>query len=193
MAYEAVAAVAVGLAVLWLALGPLIRPAPRQPAAVEPLDPEETPKGVALTALKEIEFDRETGKLSDADYEQLKAKYTSIAIAAMRAEAAADQEAAAAANAAADSVANATAGNFATSGDIEAMIARQVRLIRSARSTAPPSAPVCASCGPRPEPDALFCSSCGARLRVPVECARCGAPLPAEGNFCESCGSRVAA
>ena len=31
---------------------------------------------MALTALKEIEFDRETGKLSDADYELLKGKYT---------------------------------------------------------------------------------------------------------------------
>jgi len=37
-------------------------------------------------ALKEIEFDRATGKLSDADYEQLKAKYTEAALAAMRGE-----------------------------------------------------------------------------------------------------------
>ena len=42
----------------------------------EPPDPEETPKGVALAALKEIEFDRETGKLSDEDYAFLKGKYT---------------------------------------------------------------------------------------------------------------------
>src|SRR5207247_9446047 len=39
---------------------------------------------VALRALKEIEFDRATGKLSDSDYEQLKAKYTHDALAAMR-------------------------------------------------------------------------------------------------------------
>jgi len=41
---------------------------------------------VALTALKEIDFDRETGKLSDADYEFLKAKYTALALDALRAE-----------------------------------------------------------------------------------------------------------
>ncbi len=41
---------------------------------------------MALTALKEIDFDRETGKLSDADYEFLKAKYTAIALEALRAE-----------------------------------------------------------------------------------------------------------
>ena len=52
----------------------------------EPLDPEETAKGVALTALKEIEFDRETGKLSDADYELLKGKYTAAALEALRME-----------------------------------------------------------------------------------------------------------
>src|SRR5439155_18632511 len=51
-------------------------------------DPEDdmSPQTVALRALKEIEFDRATGKLSDADYEQLKAKYTAEALAAMRGE-----------------------------------------------------------------------------------------------------------
>jgi hypothetical protein len=68
MLVEAVAAALVGLAVLWLVLQPLISPRPRAPLPLEPLDPEETPKGVALTALREIEFDRETGKLSDPDY-----------------------------------------------------------------------------------------------------------------------------
>ncbi len=46
-----------------------------------------SPQTVALRALKEIEFDRATGKLSDTDYEQLKAKYTQEALAAMRGEA----------------------------------------------------------------------------------------------------------
>jgi hypothetical protein len=38
----------------------------------------------AVDALREIEFDRETGKLSDADYDSLKASYTRDAITAMR-------------------------------------------------------------------------------------------------------------
>ena len=37
-----------------------------------------------MAALREIEFDRATGKLSDADYAELKARYTEQAIAAMR-------------------------------------------------------------------------------------------------------------
>ena len=39
----------------------------------------------AIDALRELEFDRQTGKISDADYESLKARYTEQALAVMRA------------------------------------------------------------------------------------------------------------
>ena len=39
----------------------------------------------AVEALRELEFDRATGKISDSDYEPLKARYTSQALVAMRA------------------------------------------------------------------------------------------------------------
>jgi hypothetical protein len=144
MTLEVVAALIVAIAALWLVLQPLIDPGLPRSAPLEPLDPEETPKGVALAALKEIEFDRETGKLSDADYELLKAKYTGEALKALRGE---------------------QAG--AVSEDLEALIAVKVRALRSASATAPPnsSALACITCGPRPEPNAVFCSTCGLRLR----------------------------
>ena len=44
----------------------------------------------AVAALREIEFDRETGKLSDSDYGELKARYTDRALAAMRGASASD-------------------------------------------------------------------------------------------------------
>ncbi|MDF3053041.1 MAG: hypothetical protein K0S19_1146, partial [Geminicoccaceae bacterium] len=51
---EAVAAVVVGMAALLLVMQPLLR-RDRPPASQpEPLDPEETPRGIALAALKEI-------------------------------------------------------------------------------------------------------------------------------------------
>ena len=43
-----------------------------------------SPRAVALRALKEIEFDRATGKLSDADYDALKNQYTGMALDALR-------------------------------------------------------------------------------------------------------------
>lgn len=39
----------------------------------------------AIEALRELEFDRQTGKISDADYEPMKARYTEQALAVMRA------------------------------------------------------------------------------------------------------------
>ena len=178
MLAEAVAAVVVGLAVLWLVLQPVLRPTGRETLPLEPVDPEETPKGIALTALKEIEFDKETGKLSDADYEFLKGKYTAAALDALRHE-----------------------PEKAASDDIEAMIAAKVRALRSASaaipsdaSTLPPgSNPTCTTCGPRPEPEAIFCSSCGLRLSSRSVCDRCGAALSPDSRYCESCGRQVAA
>jgi hypothetical protein len=87
MTLEVIAAILVGLAVLAVVLDPLLRNAapPAQPL-IEPEDLEETPKGIALAALREIEFDRATGKLSDEDYAALKAKYSEEALALIRAE-----------------------------------------------------------------------------------------------------------
>jgi len=41
--------------------------------------------GSAVDALRELEFDRQTGKISDADYAPLKARYSEEAVAVMRA------------------------------------------------------------------------------------------------------------
>jgi hypothetical protein len=135
MLVEAIAAAVVCSAVLWLVLQPLFgsRHTVAQPA--EPLDPEETPRGVALAALKEIDFDRETGKLSEGDYQFLKAKYTGLALEALRAE------------------------DEARSSDmVEALIAARTRVLASGSELG------CRTCGPRPEPDAVYCSACGVRL-----------------------------
>ena len=166
MALEAVAAALVGALAVYLVLRPILAPPRRAVPVVEPLDPEETPKGVALTALKEIEFDRETGKLSDADYELLKRKYTSAALDALRAEEA-----------------------TAPREDVEALIAARVQALRGS----PAGARACVTCGPRPEAEAEFCSSCGRRLRRSEACERCGAPLSPDSRFCAGCGTQVAA
>jgi len=46
-----------------------------------------TPKreSMAVEALRDLEFDRATGKVSDDDYDSLKARYTSQALTSMRA------------------------------------------------------------------------------------------------------------
>jgi hypothetical protein len=142
---ELIAGVAVALAALALVLEPLAR---RSTAALDtpmddadslPMEESESPKVQALLALKEIEFDRATGKLSDEDYAELKARYGRDALAALDAE-------------------HAQAAVMAEAEDpAEA-------LIQAARG----GMTVCPHCGPRPETGATFCSECGRPLTVPV-------------------------
>ena len=83
MLIEALAAGVVGAVLLWLVLQPILAPGSAPPVDSDPPDPEETPQGIALLALKEIEFDRATGKLSEADYAALSTRYTAAAVAAL--------------------------------------------------------------------------------------------------------------
>ena len=90
---ELLAGVAVAIAALAVVLEPVARPAPPASPVDDddevPLEESASPKVQALLALKEIEFDRATGKLSDVDYDGLKTQYTGMALAAMRGEEAA--------------------------------------------------------------------------------------------------------
>ena len=88
---ELIVGVVLATAATYFVLRPILRPPVTETTssvADEGDDPEDdlSPQAVALRALKEIEFDRATGKLSDADYDALKAKYTAEALAAMRGE-----------------------------------------------------------------------------------------------------------
>jgi len=47
-------------------------------------DPRDPGHNSAVDALREIEFDRATGKLSESDYTELKSSYTQKALAVMR-------------------------------------------------------------------------------------------------------------
>lgn len=47
--------------------------------------PPQKRDSMAVEALRELEFDRATGKISDDDYDSLKARYTAQALTAMRA------------------------------------------------------------------------------------------------------------
>ncbi len=129
-----------------------------------------TEKQSAIDALREIEFDRATGKLSDRDYATLRARYTSAAVSEMR-------------NSDADAVVAASGGT-----DPAASLDAAEALISRFRST--PSS--CSVCGPRPEPDAVYCSNCG--LFLAAACNHCGARVNEPGaKFCSSCGAKLAA
>ena len=158
------------VAALLYVLLPLLRGvAVATDAALAERHAEVEPVAGGIEALREIEFDRATGKLSDEDYAALRARYAPLALAELRAR---DGGA---------GVAGAPAAVADADDPVEAMIARA-----RARASS------CASCGPRPESDALFCSDCGGTLLA--TCLRCGAAVEApQARFCTGCGAAFAA
>lgn len=74
---------ALAVASLCYVLWPLYRAeaAPLRPRS-KSAAPRQSP---AIEALRDLEFDRQTGKIADADYEALKARYTEQALRSMRA------------------------------------------------------------------------------------------------------------
>lgn len=159
----------VAIAAVALVLEPLVRRGPvRQPVQDEEpveLDESQSPKIKALLALREIEFDRATGKLSDDDYALLKEQYSHAALAAMDAEGREQAEPA--------------------HGDVEvdAVIQRMRKRKRE-----------CSECGIRPEPTAAFCSRCGRSLTAAdarARCWMCGTPREPNGRYCIECGEEI--
>ena len=121
-----------------------------------------SPQTVALRALKEIEFDRATGKLSDADYEQLKAKYTQEALTAMRGEGA----------------------RYAVSGERESPARAPLTAHRAQCPEHGPrpgnDAQFCSECGRRLGTAQAYCARCGTALEDDARyCNRCGARVAA--------------
>ncbi len=164
-----------GVVVAFVAVGAVLQPlfggtvgrrdGVREPEVeFEDIEESASPKIQALLALKEIEFDHATGKLSDGDYEELKAKYSKRALEAIEAEERGDVEPAA----------EAAAGVSDAAEEL-------VRLAAEGKLA------VCPTCGPRPEADAAFCSDCGAALTRPEPAAE----APAKGRFCEACGNQL--
>ena len=115
----------------------------------------------AVAALREIEFDRATGKLSEVDYGALRARYTAAALAELSADR--------------DGAANGQASR--ASDPLEVAVASY----RSGHRE-------CAVCGVRPEPGAVYCSECGRYLDA--RCGRCGSALGdlPGARFCPTCG-----
>lgn len=145
-------------------------------------------KRTLLRAIKDIQFEREMGKLSDEDFERLDRAYRTRA---KRVLALLDQ-------------------------DLEPYLVRAEREVREAmgeegaaayrggkvrrkkrkkgtrrRDPAPESMGIaCPSCGALNDDDALHCKSCAARV-APFDCPHCGTENDPDAKFCKSCASNL--
>ena len=144
----------VALVAVFLVLEPVLRPSifpsSRLPVFEDDDDPMLIRRDTALAALKEIEFDQATGKLSDDDYERLRARYTLDALDALR-----EADAAPLADPAPGSAPAPAGGN----GDaVEALITAAKASSRAAGRR------FCVECGSVLEGSGRFCVECGSRV-----------------------------
>lgn len=128
-------------------------------------------KNALLSAIKDIAFEREVGKLSDADFQRLDRAYRLRAKEVLR----------------------------KLDEDLLPYLERAEKLLASAGeepSEAPKNAGEekaeprreCAKCGTRNKADAEWCKECGSRV-APLACAGCGAPNEPDAKFCIKCAA----
>jgi len=167
--FELIVGVLLAAGATYYVLLPILRPAVEPRAAASGVDegddPEDdwSPQTVALRALKEIEFDKATGKLSDADYDALKVKYTQEALAAMRGEQPGHEK---------------RETGHVRSRAPKIPVSRFPCPVHGPRPE--PDAIFCSDCGRR-------------LGSAPAYCARCGFSLETGARYCNHCGARVAA
>jgi len=180
--------IVLALAAVFVVLLPILRP-PVGRLEPRPLfdDPEDDPlehrKEQALAALKEIEFDRETGKLSEDDYQAMLTRYTKEAVEALRA-----------------AEAPAATAEAAASGEVSVEAAAVPALAGANGSGgggggnghAPRSASPAASGSAEDEVERLIAEARqAAKGGGRKYCINCGALLEGSGRFCVECGTRV--
>ncbi len=144
-------------------------------------------------ALREIELDRQMGKLTEADYHVLRAQVERRLAEAQAARPAPAPEP--------GPVAPAGRGTAARSTSIDRPAAPPATLVDGAPTDPEDHAEwlvrrartmtvACPECGVRPEPDARYCSHCG---RFLARCPSCGRTVDEIGaRFCIGCGTPLA-
>lgn len=133
---------------------------------------------LAVQGLRELEFDREMGKLSDADYESLRASLEGRALQAMTAVAKfAEQERAA----------NLAAVTVRPKLREAAAIADEIAAMSKPQATIPIGSNISSIPAPVSSPRAATAEIAGGR-RIRF-CPQCGMRAPTSGSFCGECGT----
>jgi hypothetical protein len=124
-----------------------------------------------LAALRDLDFDHATGKITDDDYAMQRAPWVASGAEVLKQLEALDM----------------TPDDEA----IERAIAARRKAASNGQAAGAMVALTCSECGAAARADDRFCAGCGAALaRV---CGQCQSPLVAEDRFCGKCGAPVTA
>lgn len=174
---------------LWSSLGRLTGESPltfEEAVGLGALSPEEERKQSILRALKDLDYERSVGKISDADFAELTQRYRSEAKQLLQAIAAADAprrekaEKQLAARLKQEGVVVSKTGKPRTDAKREPASERQLtdtlpedpgEAVAAASVTPPPAASAdgktdCGKCGTRNDADSSFCKRCGAVMNA---------------------------
>ena len=130
-------------------------------------------KESSYEAIKELDFDYNTGKLSDEDYQNLYKTYKFEALKAIREM---DKE------------------TLTEMESIDAEVETEIQEMRSGLYSSSdnqhvPAAGTCPACGAEYDKGDSFCKTCGAQLGK--KCGACGSLNLDSAKFCYSCGERL--
>ncbi len=121
-------------------------------------------RDATYAAIKELEFDRAMGKLSDADYRSMRAKYETKAVAIL-------QEL--------DGMKKTQPPRALPVESADSIEQEVQRLRRGA---------LCPKCGTPHSAGDAFCAKCGTTLRG-IRCPKCGTRAATGDRFCARCGA----
>jgi hypothetical protein len=143
-------------------------------------------KDAALVALRDLDFDFSTGKVTEADYAPLRQQLLAAAAQAVQKERPPARSARPVARGADDAIEAAVRAHRAVSGSADDPIEAAVRRVRGEAGRR------CPQCQAPAQPDDRFCHTCGASLDVPARaCPACGQPAQSSDRFCGACGAAL--
>lgn len=158
-----------GAIVTVFVLYPVFTEAPASgPATLDEVDLELSElgdkKAMLYEAIQDLDFEKDSGKISEADYESARNDYLAQVAAVIEKM---------------DALAPAQ----------PAPPAKKTKKPPATKKTKPPGELACTSCGADNPPGSKFCIECGAPFTV--TCTSCGESLPAKAKFCNACGEKV--
>ncbi|MEW5939317.1 MAG: zinc ribbon domain-containing protein [Chloroflexota bacterium] len=146
----------------------------RRPQKIVPRFNPDEGRVAALSALRDLDFDFRTGKVSEEDYPALRARLVEKAAQYLELEKEEDDRI--------EALVQARKAVAKHEDDkIEALVQARKAVAKHGRA--------CAKCGRKLEAEARFCSHCGAEAGA--ACPSCGEAIKSEDRFCVSCGTRL--